>query len=262
MNIFSFFSIRTNIFFEASKSKAQSEIIKNCVHLFLIINHDDASVWKKKKYCAKTLFSKLLESVFARYFFEWNLSEASSWQNRRKIQLLALNQRSLHAHRISAKQKPPDRKMEGSLSRAEVERRLHLIEFPPSSRSLVPLSLTYICASLGKKPLLAGKSDLFVNGRRYRRVVKFRMEIGFQRTGTARILVRERAAHLCASAASTSSSSSSLSFSLSPLSRQVRVSCRNKNDRFPPVALVYFYGWHVESSLGRKGFANKSLAVY
>ena len=132
-----------------------------------------------------------------------------------RFRLLALNQRSLHAHRISAKQKSPDRKMEGSLCRAEVERRLHLIEFPPSSRSLVPLSLTYICASLGKKPLLAGKSDLFVNGWRYRRVVKFRMEIGFQRTGTARIFVRERAAHLCASAASTSSSSSSLSFSLS-----------------------------------------------
>lgn len=63
-------------------------------------------------------------------------------------------------------------------------RRLHLIEFPLSSRLLVPMPLASICASLEEKPPLAGKSDLFVNGRRYRRVVKFTMEIGFQRTGT------------------------------------------------------------------------------
>lgn len=96
-------------------------------------------------------------------------------------------------------------------------RRLHLIEFPPSSRFLVPLSLASICASIEEKPPLAGKSDLFVNGRRYRRVVKFTMEIGFQRTGTACILFAKEPRISAASAAAASSSSSFLSLSLSPL---------------------------------------------
>lgn len=90
------------------------------------------------------------ESVVEKHFFECDLlEEPSSWRNREKIQLLAFryDQRSFtrvtNLGRAKATRSKDGRKFKSS------GRRLHLIEFPPSSRLLLFLCL-YLCESRGE----------------------------------------------------------------------------------------------------------------
>lgn len=64
------------------------------------------------------------------------------------------------------------------------------------------------------------------------------MEIGFQPTGTADSVPFAKEPRI---GALLRPPLLPRSLSLSRLSRQVKVPCRNKNDRFPPVAAMYFY---------------------